>query len=61
MLTRGLRRGVAGTLRLTHQTRTNPEFTGSGNIVNINIKISNESLKSAPETIPLRVHITPDS
>ena len=61
MLTRGLCRGVAGALRITHQTRTNPEFTGSGNIGNINIKTSNESLRSAPETIPLRAHIPSDS
>ena len=47
MVTKGLCRGIAGTLRLTHETRANPEFTGSGNIVNINIKTSNESLTGA--------------
>ena len=47
MLSKRLCRGVVGALILTHQTRANPEFTGSGNIVNINIKTSNESLSGA--------------
>jgi hypothetical protein len=54
MLTKGLCQGIAGVLRLTNQTRANPELTGSGNIVNINIKTSNESLSRAQEIIPLK-------
>jgi hypothetical protein len=61
MLTRGFCRGVAGALRLTHQTRANPELMSSGNIVNINIKTSNESLTGAQEAIPLRTQLTSDS
>jgi len=53
MVTKGLCRGIAGVLRLTNQTRANPELTGSGYIVNINIKTSNESLPRAQEVIPL--------
>ena len=61
MLTRGFCRGMAGALRLTQQTRANPEFTGSGNIVNINIKTSNGSLTSTQEAIPLRAQTTSNS
>ena len=61
MLTRGFCRGMAVALRLTHQTRANPEFTGSGNIVNINIKTSNESLTGTQEAFPLRAQNTSDS
>jgi hypothetical protein len=61
MITKGLCQGVAGALRLTHQPRANPEFTGSGNIVNINIKTSNESLTGTQEAIPLRTQTPRDS
>jgi hypothetical protein len=60
MVTKGLCRGIAGVLRLTNQTRANPEFTGSGNIVNINIKTSNESLTRAQEVIPLKTQPAAD-
>jgi hypothetical protein len=61
MVTKGLCRGMAGALRLTHQTRANPELTGSGNIVNINIKTSNESLAGTREIIPLKGPSPPDT
>jgi hypothetical protein len=32
MVTRGLCRGITGALRLTHQTRADPEFTGLGTL-----------------------------
>jgi hypothetical protein len=56
--TKGTCRGVAGALRITSRVAANPESAGSGNVVNINIKTSNESLAAAPETIPLRA-LTP--
>ena len=46
-VTKGLCRGITGALRLTHQTQADPEFKGSENIVNINIKTSNVSLTGA--------------
>jgi hypothetical protein len=54
MVVKGLCRGAAGALRLTYPNQANPDFTGSGNVVNINIKSSNESLSSTQEAIPLR-------
>jgi hypothetical protein len=54
MVVKGLCRGAAGLLRLTYPDQPNPGFTGSGNVVNINIKSSNESLTSSQEAIPLR-------
>ena len=60
MVTKGLCREITGALRYIHQTRADPEFTGSGNIVNINIKISNESLTGAQDVIPLRTQSSPN-
>jgi len=60
MVTRGLCRGITGALRLTHQNRADTEFKGSGNIVNINIKTSNESLTGMQEVIPLRTQSPSD-
>jgi hypothetical protein len=51
--TRGNCREVAGALRITSRVAANPESAGSGNVVNINIKTSNESLAATPEAIPL--------
>jgi hypothetical protein len=61
VLARGLCRGVAGALRLASRVPANPEFTGSGNIININIKTSNESLAATQEAPPLRVLTPSDS
>jgi hypothetical protein len=60
MVTKGLCRGITGVLRLTNQTRANPEITGYGNIININIKTSKESLTRAQEVIPLKAQPTAD-
>jgi hypothetical protein len=54
MWSRGTCQRVAGALKLTSRVAANPEPAGSGNVININIKISNESLANDPETIPLR-------
>jgi hypothetical protein len=51
---KGLCRRVAGVLKVHSTTDANPGAAGSGNVVNINIKTSNESLAVAPENIPLR-------
>jgi hypothetical protein len=59
MVIKGLCQEITGELRLTHQTWADPEFTNSGNLVNINIKTSNESLTGAQEIIPLRTQTPP--
>jgi hypothetical protein len=51
---KGTCRRVAGTLNFHSTLDANPGTAGSGNVVNINIKTSNESLAVAPEDIPLR-------
>ena len=45
---------VAGALKLTFRVTANPESAGSGNVMNINIKTSNESLVNDSESVPLR-------
>jgi len=50
----GLVERVVGALKFHSTTDANPGTAGSGNVVNINIKSSNESLALAPEDIPLR-------
>lgn len=60
MINRGVCRGMAGALRLTHQVRPHPDLTGSGNIVNINIKTSNESLTGTQEAISLKTLVSVD-
>jgi hypothetical protein len=47
-------RRVAGALKIHPENREDPRDMGSGNVVNINIKTSNESLALAQEDIPLR-------
>jgi hypothetical protein len=41
-------------LKFLSTTDANPGSLGLGNVVNINIKTSNESLALAPEDVPLR-------
>ena len=50
---KGTCRRVAGVLKFHSTTDANPGAAGSGHVVNINIKTSNESLAIAPEDIPL--------
>jgi hypothetical protein len=59
--TRGKCAGVAGALTLTSRVSANPESAGSGNVVNINIKTSNDSLTANSEAIPLRALSPSDS
>ena len=54
MRSRGTYQRVAGALKRTSRVEPNPESAGSGNVININIKTSNESLANNPENIPLR-------
>jgi len=56
MNSRGTCQRVAGVLKLTSRVEANP-----GNVININIKTSNESLASNPENIPLRALKPSDS
>jgi len=60
LITRGFCRGMAGALRLTPLARPHPELAGPGNIVNINIKTSNESLAGTQETVPLKTLVPND-
>jgi hypothetical protein len=61
MRSRGTCQRVAGALKRITQVEANPESVGSGNVININIKTSNESLASSPENIPLRALKPTDS
>ena len=58
---KGLCRRVAGALKIHSSSDGDPRVTGSGNVVNINIKTSNESLALASEDIPLRTLPPSDS
>ena len=58
---KGLCRRVAGALKIHSSSDEDPRVTGSGNVVNINIKTSNESLALASEDIPLRTLPPSDS
>jgi len=51
--TKGTCRRVAGALKLHSTSNANPGSEGSGNVVNINIKTSNESIALASEAMPL--------
>ena len=51
---KGFCRTVAGALKVHPSTDENPGVAGSGNVVHINIKTSNESLVLASEDMPLR-------
>ena len=51
---KGLCQWIAGVLGKNPDRAMTPALTGSGNIVNINIKTSNESLAAGPEDTPLR-------
>jgi hypothetical protein len=52
---------VAAALKLTSRVTAVPESAGSGNVVNINIKTSNESLAITPKEMPLRALKPSDS
>jgi hypothetical protein len=54
MKSKELCRRLAGTLKIHPNSDENPRVTGSSNVVNINIKTSNDSLTLASEDIPLR-------
>ena len=43
----------AGALKITPRVTVNPESAGSGSVISMNIKTSNESLTNTPENIPL--------
>jgi len=51
---RGACRIVAGALRPLCSSDSNPDSGGLGNVVNINIKTSNESIAHTTENMPLR-------
>jgi len=61
MRSRGTCQKVAGALQLTSRVDAKPESAGSVNVININIKISNETLTSNPENILLRALKLSDS
>jgi hypothetical protein len=61
MLTRGACQKSEGALKITSRVTANPESAGSRNVVNINIKTSNENLAASPEEIPLRALKPSDS
>jgi hypothetical protein len=52
---------VAGALKLTSRMAAISESAGSGNVLNINIKTSNESFVITPEEMPLRALKPSDS
>jgi hypothetical protein len=52
MISRGTCQRVAGALKITPRLAANPESAGSANVININIKTSNESL-----AIPQRTYL----
>jgi hypothetical protein len=54
MRSKGLCRRLAGTLKIHPTSDENPRVMGSGKVVNINIKTSNESLALTSEDILLR-------
>jgi nucleoside diphosphate kinase len=58
---KGLCRRVAGALKIHSSSDETPRVTGSSNVVNINIKTSNESLALASEDTPLRTLPPSDS
>jgi hypothetical protein len=51
---KGLCQWIAGALGKNPQRAKTPALRGSGNIVNINIKTSNETFAVGPEGTPLR-------
>ena len=53
MKSKGLCQKIAGALGKNSPGTATPALGGSGNIVNINIKTSNESLAGGSEGIPL--------
>jgi len=54
MMSKGTYQRGAGALKITRRETANPESAGSGSVINMNTKISNESLTNTPENIPLR-------
>jgi hypothetical protein len=54
MLTRGACQKVEAAFNITSRVTANKESAGSGNVVNINIKTSNEWLAIFPEEITPR-------
>lgn len=54
MKAKGFCRRMAGALKIHPGEEASPGVSGSGNVVNINIKTSNESLALASEDVPLR-------
>ena len=61
MRSRGTCQIVVGALKRISPIEANPESVGSGNVININIKTSNESLANSSENIPLRALKPSDS
>jgi hypothetical protein len=61
MRSKGTCQRVVGALKRISPIEANPESVGSGNVININIKTSNENLASSPENIPLRALKPSDS
>ena len=52
MKSRGTCQRVAGALKLTSRVEANPESAGSGYVININIKTSNEIWLTTQRTYP---------